>query len=146
MAKPPPWIWARLVKAVCGATEDVALLTPTEKLVYCEMIGLCKARAYMTYGAGAIGRRLGVTGRTIQRAWATLEQVGLTVTRSRGEGLSAARYPTMPVLCRPKVRRLDEDGLEHWATKLAHHITRRLAQTHDTDDVGGSEPPHLGVA
>lgn len=144
----PPWIWARIVKAVAGPAEAIGndtapLLSQSAKLLYCEIVGLCTTRAGCTLGAGAMGRRLGVSGRSVERIRADLVTLGLLQRKGRGEGRSASWFPTMPTTCRPKARRLDEDGLEVFANRLALLIIGKRAQTPDTSDGGVVEPPLL---
>ena len=112
------------------------MLTPTEKLTYCELMGLCQTRAGATIGAGALGRRLGLSTRTVERVRKELVTLGLLERKDRGQGRTAAWFPTMPQICRPRARRLDDDQLEEFARRLAHCIIGKRAQTPTTADGG----------
>lgn len=131
------------MKACAGPTEDAPLLSPTQKLVYCEIVGLCSARAYCTYGAGSIGRRLAISRRTVERARLELRRVGLLDRKDRGSGREAMWFPTMPMFCRPNTRRLTEDELDHWADKLARHIIGKRGQPSLARDGDECETPIL---
>jgi hypothetical protein len=138
MSGRPPWIWARIVKACAGPVEEKPILTPTEKLVYCELVGLCQTRAGATIGAGALGRRLGLSTRTVERVRKELVTLELLERRDRGQGRTAAWFPTIPQICRPRARRLDDDQLEDFARRLTHCIIGKRAQTPTTADGGAT--------
>jgi hypothetical protein len=115
------------------------VLTPLEKLLFDEARGLSNGRG-ATLSAAALGGRLAVSRRTIERVRQALKRFGLLRTIDLGRGRAIAWFPELPAACRPRPERLDDDAVQHFGDLLADHIRRiapERAQTSDSLD-GGS--------
>ena len=132
-----PWVWVRIVRAC-------PLLTSFEKLFFDEARGLSNGRG-ATLSAAALGGRLAVSRATIERARHELKRFGLLRSIDLGRGKAIPWFPELPVDCRPRHKRLDDDTVQRLGDLLAKHIgciAPERAQTAVILDGGSAaEPP-----
>lgn len=113
--KKMPWSWARVVKAS-------RVLSPIEKLVWLEHVGLANDSEGAFISASVCAGRIGCSRVTVERARQVLLSCGLFVRKDRGSGRPAAWFPTLPPQCRPSRQRIIDDEAERLAELLDVHM------------------------
>ena len=88
--------------------------------------------------ASALGRRLGLSRVTVERARQEFVRWKLLIKGDRGAGRTDEWYAQLPASCRPQGQRLTDDVVERYAELLAERIVP-LPGTSLTDD-GGWHP------
>ena len=116
-----PFNWTRVVKP-----SDAPSLTPAHKLVWLEHYCWEKAGRGCMVSASALGKRLGLSQRTVERIRQDLLRWGLLRKHDRGNGRTAIWRPELPARCRPQGTKLADDDAFTYAEMLAEHIAARV--------------------